>query len=86
MGDLFGGGEESLNTGVAIVTPIYEVLPLLEREAFAYQRAEIDAPFEAKELLEEYRDATSEDGRNSALQRYQALMTKFPKLDPDSQS
>jgi hypothetical protein len=62
---------DNVNTGIATVTPITEVLPLLERDEFVNQRKEIDKIFagergeEVKDLSPERSEAPTQSSRAS---------------------
>lgn len=86
--DFQGTKAEDLNTGIAIITPITDVLPLLEREEFVRYRKGIDKQLAAergRQVLDLAPEAAPDEAR-SEFERFQDLTRKIvavPKKDLD---
>lgn len=75
--------DERLNTGIAMVSPITEVLPLVEREEFVEHRKEVDKRFASKSgMTEDWSDADDQ----TEYERFERLARKLvntPKSEID---
>jgi hypothetical protein len=85
--DFRGTEVDSLNAGIATVTPITEVLPLLEREEFVRHRKEIDKAI-ARERGGQVKDLATEDREpsGSEFENFRQLAGKVvqvPKKELD---
>jgi hypothetical protein len=75
-----------LNTGIAMVTPITDVLPLLAREEFVTYGRDMDRE-SAEEKGEQVLDSSMSDSDESEFERFQSLLEKVvqvPKSELDA--
>ena len=83
--DLHGDERQTLNTGIAIVTPIEPVLRLLEGEQFVAQRAGVDELYETGRLVEDFKTGKL-TAESPAFERFEELASKLlrvPKSELD---
>jgi hypothetical protein len=80
----FGESEsDRLNTGIAMVTPITEILPLLEKEAFVKHRKDIDRDHAAKSgMVEDWGDEVVE-GEHDRFALLTRKLLQVPKKELD---
>jgi hypothetical protein len=88
-GDDFDLSEaEQLNTGVAIVTPITDAVPILEKEPFVAYRKEMEKALAARSGQVEDSAIADEGDESSEFENFDALVSKLvqvPKSEIDEQ-
>jgi hypothetical protein len=77
--DFQGSEFGNLNSGIAMVTPITDVLPLLEREVFVEQRKEMDRIM-AGEGGEQVKDLAAEESAGDEFERFEELTRKVVQV------
>jgi hypothetical protein len=71
---------ERLNTGIAIVTPITDLLPVLEMEEFVRYRKEMDKYWDENQPDEQVKDSAAPDSQGAEFGRFEDLTDKLLKV------